>query len=193
MSNDIPHKHFAMFKPYGYLSQLIDNSSTKTKLLGQLYSFPPGVMAIGRLDQDSEGLLLLTTDGAESERVRGKDIEKEYWALVDGTVTDKDLDKIRNGIFVPNGANSFESLPCKAEIIENEPLLPPRPKPIRDSRHGPVTWISISLRQGKYRQVRKMTAAAGFPTLRLVRVRIGSFSIGKLVPGQVLELGSIEV
>jgi 23S rRNA pseudouridine2457 synthase len=184
------HRHFALYKPDGYLSQFITNQTKRRnkKLLGELFDFPEGTMAIGRLDEPSEGLLLLTTDGNFSEYIRSKKIEKEYWVQVDGMITEEAISLLRNGVEISTESGLYRTDPCTAERIETEPELPPRRKKIRDERHGPSSWLSITLTEGKYRQVRKMTAAVGFPTLRLVRVRIGEIELGKMKPGEVVEL-----
>lgn len=184
------HRHFALYKPDGYLSQFISNQTKRKnkKLLGELFDFPEGTMAIGRLDEPSEGLLLLTTDGNFSEHIRSKKIEKEYWVQVDGLISEDAISLLRNGVEISTESGLYQTLTCTVERIEKEPELPPRRKKIRDERHGPTSWLSITLTEGKYRQVRKMTAAVGFPTLRLVRVRIGEFGLGTLQPGEVIEL-----
>lgn len=176
-----------MHKPYGYLCQFVCELNWK-KLVGELYDFPGGTMAIGRLDEESEGLLFLTTDGRTSEYIRSRKIEKEYYVQVDGPVTDEAIEKLQQGVEIGMFGEKYTTLPCKVCRIEPAPAFPPRSKKIRDDRHGPTSWISITITEGKYRQVRKMTAAAGFPTLRLIRVRIGSVSLGDLQPGEVREV-----
>lgn len=142
-------------------------------------------MAIGRLDEPSEGLLLLTTDGRVSEHIRSRKIEKEYYAQVDGLITDDAIVQLRQGVEIGIRDVKYQTRPCKVYRLENDPGFEPRIRKIRDDRHGPTSWVSITLTEGKYRQVRKMTAAAGFPTLRLVRVRIGNIYLGDLKPGEV--------
>jgi 23S rRNA pseudouridine2457 synthase len=184
------HRHFALYKPDGYLSQFQTNQTKRKnkKLLGELFDFPEGTMAIGRLDEPSEGLLLLTTDGQYSEYVRSQKVEKEYWAQVDGIITDETMKQLQKGVAISSESGPYTTLPCKVERIETTPSLPPRGKKIRDERHGPTSWISITLTEGKYRQVRKMTAAVGFPTLRLVRVRIGNILLSDMQPRDVQEI-----
>ncbi|GGK68704.1 pseudouridine synthase [Rufibacter glacialis] len=182
------HRHFILHKPFGYLSQFIGNPKNK-KLLGQLYDFPAGTMAIGRLDQDSEGLLLLTTNGKMSEFVRGRKVEKEYYAQVDGRITQEALARLQaGGIEITHEKQPYFTLPCTARLLDPAPEIPERSRRVRDDRHGPTSWVSITLTEGKNRQVRKMTAAVGFPTLRLIRVRIGAITIGDLASGQVREV-----
>lgn len=182
------HQHFKIYKPYGYLSQFVNNQNTRRnkKLLGELYAdFPEGTMAIGRLDQDSEGLLLLTTDGQTSEEIRSRQVEKEYYVQVDGLIDDEAIAKLRSGVEIGINSKKYLTAPCKAFRLLTSPLFPERGKKIRDERHGPTSWISVILTEGKFRQVKKMTAAVGFPTLRLVRVRIGNELLEDMQPGEV--------
>ena len=192
------HRHFLIHKPYGYLSQFIYELKRKKKLLGELYDFPENTMAIGRLDEDSEGLLLLTTDGMMSEIVRSKKVEKEYYAQVDGLITEEAVELLRNGVEIglhgkKYKAKKYITKRCKANILESIPNLGERGKKIRDERHGPTSWVSITLTEGKFRQVRKMTSAVGFPTLRLVRVRVGNIHLNDLKAGEVLEVSGFDV
>jgi len=182
------HRHFVLFKPYGYLSQFIYELKRKKKLLGELYNFPEGTMAIGRLDEDSEGLLLLTTDGKVSEQIRSKKVDKEYYVQVDGIITPEAIVQLQQGVEIGFEGSKYKTKPCKAFIVTGIPDFGPRAKKIRDERHGPTSWASITVNEGKFRQVRKMTAAVGFPTLRLVRIRIGNVYLQNLKAGEVLEI-----
>lgn len=182
------HQHFKIFKPYGFLSQFVPEVRKKKKLLGELFHFPDNTMAIGRLDHDSEGLLLLTTDGMKSFQIRDKAIEKEYYVQVDGEISDDAITQLQKGVAITVNGTPYQTLPCKAFALENEPKLPSRGRNIRDTRHGPTSWISITLCEGKKRQIRKMTAAVGFATLRLVRVRIGDIHIDNMIVGDVVPL-----
>lgn len=185
------HQHFKIFKPYGCLSQFKQEKMKNKSLLGDFYDFPENTMAIGRLDHDSEGLLLLTTDGMTSHNVRNKSIEKEYYVQVDGVITQEAISQLQKGVEITVSGKKYATLPCKAFAFNEEPELPPRGKNIRNPRHGPTSWVSITICEGKKRQVRKMTAAVGFPTLRLVRVRIGDIYIDSLTPGEVALIPSI--
>ena len=187
------HRHFILFKPYGYLSQFIYEKKRHKKLLGELYAFPEGTMAIGRLDEDSEGLLLLTTDGMMSERVRSKTVAKEYFAQVDGIITPEAVEALQNGVEIGFDGGKYKTKPCNAFIVTEIPDFGPRAKKIRDERHGPTSWASRAINEGKFRQVRKMTAAVGFPTLRLVRVRIGNVYLQNLKAGEVLEVNDFQI
>tara|TARA_X000000950_G_scaffold271196_1_gene351971 strand:- start:468 stop:992 length:525 start_codon:yes stop_codon:yes gene_type:complete len=170
------------------LSQFINNQTKrKKKLLGELHVFPEGTMAIGRLDFASEGLLLLTTDGKVSAEIRSNKYEKEYFVQVDGIITQKEIEQLKNGVEIGFEGKKYTTKPGKAFLID-DPQFPLRSQKIRDERHGPTSWISIIITEGKFRQVRKMTAAVGFPTLRLIRVRIGEIKIDNLAIGKVLEV-----
>ena len=182
------HRHFILHKPFGVLSQFVNNKTRKKKLLSDVFDFPEGTMAIGRLDANSEGLLLLTTDGKKSEEIRSRSIEKEYYVQVDGLVSEDALNQLQTGVEIGFDGKKYTTIPCEVKVLEKAPDFPSRSKKIRDERHGPTSWISITLTEGKFRQVRKMTAAVGFPTLRLIRVRIGTILLGEMKEGEVLEL-----
>ncbi len=182
------HRYFIIHKPFGFLSQFILVDNRKKKLLGELYDFPDKTMSIGRLDKDSEGLLLLTTDGKTSKKVTSRKVEKEYYAQVDGIATSAAIEIMKKGVLISVHGEKYTTLPCEASLLTSPPDFPPRVKKIRGDHHGPTSWVSITLREGKYRQVRKMTAAAGFPTLRLFRVRIGDILLGDMKAGEVKEV-----
>lgn len=186
------HHHFLIHKPYGYLSQFVCPLKNK-KLLGELYAFPAGTMAIGRLDEDSEGLLLLTTDGKMSEYFRSESIEKEYYAQLDGFISEEAIEQLKMGVEIGIRNVKYQTKPCVVKRLNEPPDFPPRAKKIRDDRHGPTSWISVTLKEGKERQVRKMTAKTGFPTLRLVRVRVGNFKLEGLPAGAIREIGDLMV
>lgn len=182
------HKHFIIYKPYGYLSQFTSNASKQQskKFLGSLHDFPEGIMAIGRLDEKSEGLLLLTTDGKMSDYINSQKVEKEYYALVNGDITVEAIEQLSKGMEIGFEGKKYQTKPCKVFKLEDVPNLPERSKKIRDARHGPTSWISITLNEGKFRQVRKMTSAVGFSTLRLVRVRVGTIHVNTMLVGDVV-------
>lgn len=187
------HYHYIIHKPYGYLSQFIYELKRKKKLLGELYDFPAGTMAIGRLDEDSEGLLLLTTDGKVSELVRSKKVDKEYYVQVDGIITQEAIDQIKKGVEIGFNGTKYITKPCESFLVKEVPVFGTRGKKIRDERHGPTSWASITVNEGKFRQVRKMTAAVGFPTLRLIRVRIGNVHLNDLQAGEVLPVTKFQL
>lgn len=188
--------HFIIHKPKGFLSQFIYEGKRKgsKRLLGELYDFPEGTMSIGRLDQNTEGLLILTTDGMESENVRSSKIEKEYFAQVDGIITDEAVEHLKQGLEIGVLGKRYHTKPCKAKKITEEDLsnYPIELIKIRDDKHGPTSWVSITINEGKFRQVRKMTAGVGFPTLRLIRVRIGTLHLD-LKNGDVQKIDQIIV
>ncbi|MBQ4819387.1 pseudouridine synthase [Aquimarina sp. MMG016] len=184
-----------IYKPYGYLSQFVNNGQKQNskKLLGELGEFPEGIMAIGRLDEKSEGLLLLTTDGKLSNDICSGNIEKEYYAQLDGDISIEAIQKITEGVEIGFNGKKYITKPCKAFKLKQTPNFPKRNKKIRDDRHGPTSWVSITLNEGKFRQVRKMTSAVGFPTLRLVRVRIGNVYLGAMQIGEVKKLIQVDI
>ena len=184
------HRHFIIYKPYGVLSQFGSNDSKQQskKFLGILHDFPEGIMPIGRLDEKSEGLLLLTTDGKMSDFVNSQKVDKEYYALVNGTITKEAIETLKAGVEIGFEGRKYQTKPCKVFKLDKEPNLPERSKKIRDDRHGPTSWISITLNEGKFRQVRKMTSAVGFSTLRLVRVRVGNIYLNTMQVGDVVEV-----
>jgi 23S rRNA pseudouridine2457 synthase len=191
MTEDITkHRHFIIYKPYGYLSQFASNASKQQskKFLGDLHDFPEGIMAIGRLDEKSEGLLLLTTDGKMSDFVNSKKVDKEYYAQVNGDITIEAIEQLAKGVEIGFEGKKYQTKPCKVFKLDTLPELPTRSQKIRDNRHGPTSWISLTLNEGKFRQVRKMTSAVGFPTLRLVRVRVGAIQLNTMPVGAVVEV-----
>jgi 23S rRNA pseudouridine2457 synthase len=189
----LDHQHFALYKPYGVLSQFGSNAKheQKKQFLGDFYDFPEGTMPIGRLDEDSEGLLLLTTDGKVSDTICKGLYDKEYYAQVDGLITDDAIEQLQKSVEIGFKGIKYNTLPCKVKRLETVPIFPERKRKIRDARHGPTSWISIILHEGKFRQVRKMTSAIVYPTLRLIRVRIGPIHLEHLQPGEVIELKSL--
>jgi len=188
------HRHFILHKPLGYLSQFVNNQTKRKnkKLLGTLHNFPAGTMAIGRLDENSEGLLLLTTDGKVSEQIRSKKIEKEYYVQVDGEITEAAIEQLKNGVEIGTRGKKYKTLPCTATRLNPAPIFEAPTKKIRDDRHGPTSWMSITISEGKFRQVRKMSAVVGFPTLRLIRVRIGHIQLNNLRSGDFIEVNNFE-
>jgi 23S rRNA pseudouridine2457 synthase len=173
-------------KPYGVLSQFTDEGTGHPTLKD--FIAVPGVYAAGRLDRDSEGLLLLTDDGSLIKRLTDPKhhVEKTYWVLVEGEATEGALSRLRNGVQL----KAYLTRPAKVRLIP-DPDLPPRSKPV--TPHGPTAWLEIRLQEGKKRQIRHMTAAVGLFTLRLVRVSLGNISLGNLQPGEWRDLTSEEL
>lgn len=184
------HRHFILNKPYGYLSQFIDNSAERKGLLGELHNFPVGVMPIGRLDKDSEGLLFITSDGKLSNFIRSKHIEKEYYVEVAGKIDDAAIEKLKKGVEIYTAGEYFKTAPCKIKRLTRIPDLPKLDKIKREKVPAVSSWLSITIWEGRKRQVRKMTGIVGYPTIRLLRVRIGSVLLGAMKPGEVKEVSS---
>ena len=189
------HRHFIIYKPYGYLSQFYTNAKKEQKknFLGDLYDFPENAMAIGRLDEKSEGLLLITTDGKMSDFVNSQKVDKEYYAQVNGDITIEAIEKLKTGVEIGFEGKKYITKPCKVFKLDVVPKLPIRSKKIRDDRHGPTSWISITINEGKFRQVRKMTSAVGFSTLRLVRIRVGLIQLDNMDIGDVIEINDFNL
>lgn len=168
-------------KPFGVLSQFTDRGDEATRQTLSDYIDMPGVYPAGRLDRDSEGLLLLTSDGKLQARISDPKYKtaKTYLAQVEGEPQEDGLDQLRRGIRLKDGM----SLPAEAERVA-EPDLWPRDPPIRIRKTVPDCWLKLTIREGRNRQVRRMTAAIGHPTLRLVRWRIGDWSVDGLQPGE---------
>jgi 23S rRNA pseudouridine2457 synthase len=185
----------AFHKPYGVLSQFTRPTEagkpvqTAFRPLSE-FGFPQHVYPIGRLDADSEGLLLLTDEpGLNTKLLNPKHGHtRTYWAQVENIPQPSDLDKLARGVMLEGRT----TLPAKAVIIDPQPDVPERIPPIRVREHIPTCWIELELTEGKNRQVRKMTAAIGFPTLRLIRVRIGKYRMYGLEPGKWKVMGPLE-
>ncbi len=167
-----------LYKPHGVLCQFTDREGRRT--LAEFVPVP-GVYAAGRLDADSEGLLVLTDNGVLQARIADPrhELEKLYWVQVDGDVSERALESLRRGVRLSDGVTR----PALARRIA-EPPLPPRDPPIRVRRAIPTSWIELGLREGRNRQVRRMTAAVGHPTLRLVRAAVGPWTLEGLAPGE---------
>lgn len=189
--SDKKHYHFIIHKPFGFISQFVNNKTRKKKLLGELYDFPEGTMSIGRLDAKSEGLLLLTTDGKLSDTICSSKVEKEYYVQVDGEIDSEAIEKLNEGVEIGFDGKRYLTKPSRTILLNDIPNFHERARKIRDERHGKTSWISVVINEGKFRQVRKMTAAVGFPTLRLVRVRIGKIELNNLNVGEVLPVENL--
>jgi 23S rRNA pseudouridine2457 synthase len=174
-----PFRTIKLFKPYDVLCQFTDESGRAT-----LKDFVPipGIYPIGRLDRDSEGLLLLTDDGRLAHRLADPRFEhpKTYLAQVERIPGPEALAALRSGLILADGPTK----PAGARLLEGDPDFPERPVPIRFRKNVPTCWLELILREGRNRQVRRMTAAVGHPTLRLVRVAVGPIRLGDLQPGQ---------
>jgi 23S rRNA pseudouridine2457 synthase len=170
----------AFNKPFRVLSQFTGDGS-KNRTLAE-FGFPKNVYAIGRLDADSEGLLLLSDEPEWNAKLLQPRYahEREYWAQVERIPSPEQLQKLERGVVI----EGRKTLPCRAWLLEPQPIIPPRNPPIRFRKSVPDCWIGLELIEGKNRQVRKMTAAIGHPTLRLTRVRVGNFWLGDLETGK---------
>ncbi|MFN0156442.1 MAG: pseudouridine synthase [Bacteroidota bacterium] len=191
MSNPLstPFLYILFNKPYDVLSQFTREAGHVS--LRDFGPFPRGVYPVGRLDADSEGLLLLTNDNHVKHRLSTPHFKhpRTYLVQVEGTATSEALDVLRSGLMV----DGRMTLPADVRRLQGEPTLPPRVVPIRYRASIPTSWLEITLTEGRNRQVRRMTAAVGFPTLRLVRTGISTLVIGNLEPGRWRELTQKEV
>ena len=171
----------AFHKPYGVLTRFTPEPGSKHRTLAE-FGFPPGVYPIGRLDADSEGLLLLSDEPALNARLLhpSQGHTRCYWVQVENIPHPDALRTLQRGVTI----QGHRTLPCRAVLLDPPPAVPPRDPPIRVRRHIPDAWISLELTEGKNRQVRRMTAAVGHPTLRLVRARIGAFDLADLAAGK---------
>jgi 23S rRNA pseudouridine2457 synthase len=168
------------FKPFGVLCQFSDAPAKHT--LADYGPLPEGVYPAGRLDEDSEGLLLLTADGRLQQRLTDPRWAhpRTYLAQVEGIPTESDCQALRSGVLL----DGRMTRPAEADLLPTEPVLPPRPVPIRFRKSVPTSWLRVTVREGRNRQVRRMTATVGHPTLRLVRIAIGHLTIAGLQPGE---------
>ncbi|MEC7985771.1 MAG: pseudouridine synthase [Myxococcota bacterium] len=182
-------KRYILFhKPYGYLSQFTGLTGQKT--LSE-FGFPEGVYAAGRLDKDSEGLLLLTNDGPFKNQLLNPRSQhrKTYLVQVEGVPTAAALQNLRRGVVI----KGYKTKPCQAVLCTESPDVLPRDPPIRHRINVPTRWMRITLTEGKNRQVRRMTAKVGFPTLRLIRTQIEKAQLGELASGEWCDVSRREI
>jgi 23S rRNA pseudouridine2457 synthase len=179
----------AFYKPYGVLSQFRPIQGSPFRTLAE-FGFPPGVYPVGRLDAKSEGLLLLSDEPWIVYRLLHPRFRHRrlYWVQVEGIPSEEALQRLQSGMRL----GKYRTRPCRAWRLVPPPEVPPREPPIRLRKTVPTSWIAIELTEGKYHQVRRMTAALGHPTLRLLRVSIGNFSLWSLRPGQWRILNAAE-
>ncbi|HWA87186.1 MAG TPA: pseudouridine synthase [Opitutus sp.] len=177
----------ALHKPYGVLSQFTPEPGSRWRTLAD-FGLPRGVYPLGRLDADSEGLLLLTDEpGLNSQLLDPKNAHhREYWVQVERIPAAAALARLERSL----NLGDFKTRPCRARLLDPAPDIPPRNPPVRFRKNVPDCWLSLELTEGKNRQVRRMTAAVGHPTLRLIRVRTGDFVLGGLPPGSWCELAA---
>jgi 23S rRNA pseudouridine2457 synthase len=179
------HHYFIIYKPFQVLSQF--TSGNEKKNLKDLFKVPPDVYPVGRLDYDSEGLLILTNDKDLNYRLLKPDFkhEREYWIQVEGLINSLALEKLESGVDITVEGKKYHTRPSKAQILKENLIVPDRNPPIRFRKNIPVSWVKLIITEGKNRQVRKMTAQVGFPTLRLIRYRIADITVEGLLPGDM--------
>lgn len=182
-------KYCIFYKPYGILCQFSDEARRNT--LANYGPFPKDIYPVGRLDADSEGLVLLTNDGLLKHYLLEPKYKhpRTYLVQVEKIPSPDALEKLQKGVII----EGRKTEPAIVKLLNTEPVLPPRSVPIRYRKNVPTAWIEMTLFEGKNRQVRKMTASVGYPTLRLVRISVGSISLGNLNPGESRELTKQEI
>ena len=187
------HRYFIIYKPYQVLSQFTSSEGKQT--LKAFFNVPSDVYPVGRLDFDSEGLLLLTNDASLNHRLLNPAFahEREYWVQVDGDINEKAIQELQRGVSITINGSKYRTKPCKATRFPNTPEVPERNPPVRFRKEIPTSWIKMILTEGKNRQVRKMTAQSGFPTLRLIRYRIGGITLDGLLPGDMREMNKNDI
>jgi 23S rRNA pseudouridine2457 synthase len=182
------YRYFLLNKPYGVVSQFTPEYPGQ-QTLADLFDFPRDVYPVGRLDQDSEGLLILTNDSSMNTRILDPEVklQKWYWAQVEGQPEEKNIQPLRTGLTIRIRQKKVPLLPVSIQIMEVPPPLPERNPPIRQRASIPDSWVEVGLTEGKNRQVRRMMAAVGYPVLRIFRLGIGQINISTWKPGQVQE------
>jgi 23S rRNA pseudouridine2457 synthase len=187
------HHYYIINKPFQVLSQF--SAENGKRCLKDFFHVPSDVYSIGRLDYDSEGLLILSNDKGLNHRLLDPSFahEREYWVQVEGIPDDISLKSLASGLAINTGGKIQQTKPCKAYLFQEAPLIAERNPPIRFRKNIPTTWIRLILTEGKNRQVRKMTAMIGFPTLRLIRYRIQTISLDGLIPGEMRTLHKNEI
>ncbi len=187
------HRYFIIYKPFNVLTQFSAHEGKAT--LGEYFHVPKDVYPVGRLDYDSEGLLILTNDAALNHRLLDPKYKhkREYWVQVEGMITKEAIDNLQKGVVIPIDVKQYKTLACKASLFIEPPWVYERNPPIRFRKNIPDSWISLTLIEGKNRQVRRMTAKVGFPTLRLIRYRIEKLTLQNMQPGDLKELTKEEI
>ncbi|TDO29144.1 pseudouridine synthase [Sediminibacterium goheungense] len=180
--------YFIIYKPYLVQSQFSQVDGKQT--LSDFFDVPKDVYPVGRLDHDSEGLLILTNDKQLNHRLLhpANKHERKYWVQVDGAITVDAVEQLSRGVSITVDGKPYRTSPAHVELFKTEPIVPLRNPPIRFRKEIPAPWISIVLTEGKNRQVRKMTATVGFPTLRLIRYSIETLTIDGMQPGDLISL-----
>lgn len=186
-------RYYLIHKPFQVLSQFGKEGDKAS--LADHFEVPRDVYPVGRLDYDSEGLLILTNDKSLNHRLLNPRFahEREYWVQVDGAITSQALEQLQKGVQITVDGKVYQTKRCQASFFDSEPQVPPRDPPIRFRKLIPAPWVRLVLQEGKNRQVRKMTAAVGYPTLRLIRYRIKDATLEGLAPGEMRELSGTEL
>jgi 23S rRNA pseudouridine2457 synthase len=187
------NKYYIIYKPFQVLSQF--TSENGKACLKDFFDIDKDIYPVGRLDYDSEGLLLLTNDKSLNHRLLHPSFahEREYRVQVEGLITNEALQKLNQGVSINVDGKTYDTKAAKAARLSDQIIIPERKPPIRFRQHIPTSWIRLILTEGKNRQVRKMTAATGFPTLRLIRSRIAGLSLDPMLPGDMIEMIQNEV
>lgn len=187
------HQYFILYKPFNTLSQFSAQPGKRT--LKDYFDLPRDLYPVGRLDYDSEGLLILTNDKDLNHRLLDPRHahEREYQVQVEGTIDPPAIDQLQKGVIISVDGQWYRTKPCKAALLFPPPSVPDRDPPIRYRAHIPTSWVQLILTEGKNRQVRKMTAKTGFPTLRLIRSRIEKIGLEGLQPGEMREMKKQEI
>jgi 23S rRNA pseudouridine2457 synthase len=187
-----PIRHFLLYKPYGMLSQFTREVAGQRTLADLDFDFPTDVYPVGRLDHDSEGLLILSNDKTLPDKLLNPANmhERAYWVQVEGSISAEAIMQLQNGVLINVHGKKHQTMPALVKQL-TEPVLPARNPPIRFRANVPTSWISIVLHEGKNRQIRRMTAAVGFPTLRLVRARILNYHIEGMNEGEICEISQL--
>ncbi|MFP5042826.1 pseudouridine synthase [Parasediminibacterium sp. JCM 36343] len=185
------HHYYIIYKPYMVLCQFSPQDGKQT--LADFFNVPKDVYPVGRLDYDSEGLLILTNDKQLNNRLLNPLFahEREYWVQVDGNATHEAVEILQKGVAINVDGKTYYTKPCTVSLFTEPPLVPERNPPIRFRKEIPAPWLKLILKEGKNRQVRKMTAAVGFPTLRLIRYRIEKLTIDGIKPGEIKEMDRV--
>jgi len=185
--------YYILHKPYGYLSQFTDEG--KWKGLNQLISVENDVYCVGRLDAESEGLLLLTNDKSINNRLLNpkNKHKRTYLVQVDGVITSEAIENLKTSVNIKIGKQRYDTLPAEAQLIDKRPdYITDREPPVRFRKSIPTSWVELKIVEGKNRQVRKMTAAVGFPTLRLIRMAVENLSITDINRGEIISISKAE-
>ncbi len=183
------NSYIAFYKPYGILSQFTSDKPDETL---SCFKLPKDVYPVGRLDKDSEGLLILSNDGPFIELVLSPKYDKEkiYWVQVENIPSEDKLETLRKGGIQ---IQDYKTKAASVKILDPQPIIPERTPPVRTRLTIPTCWLEIKISEGKNRQVRRMTASINHPTLRLIRMQVGKYKLGELTPGQWLEIKKTDI